>query len=292
VLVAAPTGKGGVASAVDAVVQSLGPTVSRVRPYDVLAARADVVHLHPSLRSRSLLRDAVLAAAASARGARVVLSLHGFDFELADRLDRHPRLRRLLLRANVVSVLARPFAERLARWGIDAEVVPNAVDPAALPAERRPERSVLYLGRLSPEKRVHLLIEACAELGVPLTIAGDGPERDRLAARHPLLGWVDTPTKRELLARAGVLALPSTGEAFPVAVAEALAAGVPVVASGGGALPELVGDAGLVDPPDLAEALRAMLDRPPPSAAARVRALCDPEAVAARWWELYRKALA
>lgn len=292
VLVAAPQGCGGVASAVDAVVPRLGPGVRRCRPARALAGDADVVHLHPSLRPRSLARDALVARAARARGAAVVLSLHGWDPALAERLDRYPQLRGLL-RADAVSVLARPFAERLAAWGIEAEVVPNAIDPACLPDARRPTRTVLFLGRLVPGKRVDVLVDAVARLpGVELVVAGDGPERVRLEGRARLLGWVDAARKRELLATAGVLALPSRGEAFPVAVAEALAAGVPVVASGGGALPDLVGEAGVVDPPDWAVALREALDHPPPPAVGRVRALCDPDAVAARWRTLYDRALA
>jgi glycosyltransferase involved in cell wall biosynthesis len=103
---------------------------------------------------------------------------------------------------------------------------------------------ILFLGRLVANKNLALLIEAYEELyrrgsREPLIIAGDGPDRALIGeqiARLPadvrasisMLGEVDEPTKRSLLATSRVLAISSTREGFPNVVAEAIAAELPV----------------------------------------------------------------
>lgn len=132
---------------------------------------------------------------------------------------------------------------------------------------------VLFLGRLTEEKGVRLLMtawEACAgELGVPLVIAGAGPMRTEVEewarSRNDVryLGLRDPGECRELLARSVAVVAPSTWlEAFGLVVVEAMAAGVPAVAPAHGAFTELVdhGVTGLLhrpqDPASLADGLR------------------------------------
>ena len=108
----------------------------------------------------------------------------------------------------------------------------------------------LVLSRLSPEKGIDDAISAAAAAGVPLRIAGEGPERDRLAelaarvdCRVELLGRVPPGRARELLAGAAMVLMPSHYHEFaPYTALEAMAAGVPVVATAMGGLPELLGD--------------------------------------------------
>jgi glycosyltransferase involved in cell wall biosynthesis len=140
---------------------------------------------------------------------------------------------------------------------------------------------VLYLGRLAEEKGVRLLMAAWDQLaatgglGMPLALAGAGPlEADvaRWAAgrddvRH--LGLRDADGCRDLLARSAAVVAPSTWlEAFGLVVVEAMAAGVPAVAAGHGALTELVEDGvtGLRhvpgDPDSLATCLRRVVAAP------------------------------
>jgi glycosyltransferase involved in cell wall biosynthesis len=136
---------------------------------------------------------------------------------------------------------------------------------------------ILFLGTLEPRKNVGLLLDAYERLlervpGVPeLILAGSStPEAaswlDRLT-RAPLvgrvrhLGYVDHEEREQLYARARVLVLPSLDEGFGLPVLEAMSAGVPVVASNRGALPEVTGGAAdLIDPGD-AEGLTQALTR-------------------------------
>lgn len=140
--------------------------------------------------------------------------------------------------------------------------------------------TILFLGTLEPRKNVGRLLDAYAALlarqpaapplvlaGRPTPAAADWLERLQtapLAGRVRTLGYVDDETRRGLYRDARMLVLPSLDEGFGLTALEALACGVPVVASTAGALPEVVGDAGqLVDPHDTAAwtaALASLLD--------------------------------
>jgi glycosyltransferase involved in cell wall biosynthesis len=149
----------------------------------------------------------------------------------------------------------------------------------------------LVVSRLAPEKGVEVAIEACRIAGIPLVVAGEGPEREALAARAAggdvrLVGRVDDAELCALRAGAAIALAPSrSAETFGLAVAEAMAAGLPVAASRVGALPELVEEKGLVpagDPQALAGAIERLAgDRAAGERSLeRVRAVCSPEVVA------------
>jgi len=131
------------------------------------------------------------------------------------------------------------------------------------PTERRegPGDYLLYVGRLSPEKGLAPLIEAWARSRLRLVVVGEGPEEERLRALAPptveLRGGVPASEVPALLRGARALVVPSTWyEGAPRAIVEAYAAGVPVLASDLGALPEIVveGRTGFLLPPDRPEA--------------------------------------
>ena len=138
--------------------------------------------------------------------------------------------------------------------GIDLEF-----DPPTLPKRHHPgaERSVVYVGRLSPEKRPEDLLEIARHLSIHtrLTVVGDGPMRRQLAATCRLLGidervafvgFVDEPTKAALLDDAEVFLMPSPTELQSIATLEAMAHGCAVVAAGfpTSAVPSLVRESG------------------------------------------------
>lgn len=167
-------------------------------------------------------------------------------------------------------------------------------DPGA--AEGQPY--ALVVSRLAPEKGVDVAIDACRTAGMPLVVAGDGPEALALQARAAdgdvrFLGRVDDTRLAELRAGAAIALVPSrSAETFGLAAAEAMAAGLPVAASRVGALPELVDERGLVPPGDAEELARAIarLAGDPDAGErglARVRAICSPEVVAAALAEAY-----
>jgi len=211
-----------------------------------LARGADLVHAHWWV-------PAGLAVPASARA---VLTLHGTDAALL----RHSRVARrigapVIRRARVVTVVSH----ELATWVQTAtatHVSKEHIQPMPVDATGYPWTTggggIVTIARLSAQKRVHLALEALAclvELGreTPLTIVGDGPERAALEALARRLGIARlvtfagaAPSDRvpEFLARADLMLFPAQGEGFGLAAAEALMAGVPVVAcwDGGGVL--------------------------------------------------------
>jgi glycosyltransferase involved in cell wall biosynthesis len=145
---------------------------------------------------------------------------------------------------------------------------------------------------------VHVAIDACRSAGMPLVVAGDGPERAALLERAGdgevrFLGHVDDQELARLRAGAAIALAPSlSAETFGLAVAEAMAAGLPVAASRVGALPELVEPDALVAPGDavaLAGAIARLAgDRlAGERARERARAVCAPDVVAAGLAQLY-----
>lgn len=110
-------------------------------------------------------------------------------------------------------------------------------------------RYVLVASRLSPEKGIGDAINAADAAGAPLRIVGDGPDAGRLRERAAaarvhveLLGRVEPARVRELLAGAAAVLMPSRYHEFsPYSALEAMAQGVPVVATAMGGLPDLLG---------------------------------------------------
>jgi len=164
--------------------------------------------------------------------------------------------------------------------GPTAVIPPVGVDTRVFrPVERKPSGAfvVAYAGRFVPEKGLDTLMEAVARLDpeVELWLIGNGPYRPALEALSQQLGieervrWVEpVPPERmpELLALVDVVVLPSRTtrvwkEQFGRILVEAMACKVPVVGSDSGAIPEVVGDAGLIFPEGDAAALAECLNQ-------------------------------
>jgi glycosyltransferase involved in cell wall biosynthesis len=208
--------------------------------------------------------------------------------------------RRLAAQADVVVVPSRFAQERLRelRAPLDharVRVVPHVVREFAERSRAAAGEHALVASRLAPEKGVELAVEACARAGLPLVVAGDGPQARALrgAPGVRFVGSVGTGELAELRAKAALAIVPSrAAETFGLAAAEAMAAGVPVVASAVGALPELVGPDAVVapgDPEALAAAARARFGDEAAGTAGlhRISALASPAAVSARLREIY-----
>jgi glycosyltransferase involved in cell wall biosynthesis len=213
----------------------------------------DLVHLH----SVFLWPTAAAAAAARRAGVPYVLSPRGML--VSDLIRRKSQLikslwielfeRRNLAGAACVHLTSALEAEDLGRLGLPARricVIPNGLQtPADLDGADRREGFarpvVLFLGRINWKKGLDRLIPAMAHIpGAELVIAGNDEDNDTpklqqiasaagVADRTHFVGPVHGERKWQLLAGAGVFALPSYSENFGIAVLEAMAAGVPVV---------------------------------------------------------------
>ena len=217
------------------------------------------------------------------------------DAVIVPSLFARERLRQLgaPLRWERVHVLAPPLRAPVPPADASATDVPGASD-----APGATDPYALVISRLSPEKGVDVAIDACRIAGMPLVVAGDGPERAALmerAGEDPVrfVGHVNDRALAELRAGASIALAPSrSAETFGLAAAEAMAAGLPVAASRVGALPELVDPEALVAPGDAAALAQAIArlagDRDAGERGReRARALCAPEVVARRLADVY-----
>jgi glycosyltransferase involved in cell wall biosynthesis len=245
--------------------------------------RPDLVHLHMSSYG-SFARKAPLAWIARAARVPVVLHVHGSEFGVF--YDQSPRLLKQIIRATMtcahsVIALGDRWAERLRAIAPDARVtvIPNAVRPrqAARDGDRQEPVHVVFLGAIGDRKGAFMLLDAWARImsdprcagAAHLTLAGNGEvERARRAVERlglegsvRVTGWLPPAQAHDLVGSAQVLALPSRNEGQPMAVLEAMASGVCVVASNVGGLPDLIesGTTGLLVPPGEVEALVAAL---------------------------------
>jgi glycogen(starch) synthase len=191
--------------------------------------------------------------------------------------------RAALRRAGAVLVLVPRAAQVLHDDGLPEErvhVLPSGFDPAlfaqadgeAFPDVPRPR--IGYVGRLTDQKRPDLLVEAFGRMSetAHLVVVGDGPLRPRVeeaVRRSPareriaVTGFVPHSEVPRILASLDVLALPSVYEEMGSILVEAMASGLPVVASRVGGIPDVVedGGTGLLVPPDDLQALAAALDQ-------------------------------
>jgi glycosyltransferase involved in cell wall biosynthesis len=213
--------------------------------------------------------------------------------------------RRVVAQADAVIVPSRFARERLRELGaplpwerVHVLAPPLRAPVAATAVDAGAGSYALVVARLSPEKGVDVAIDACRAAKIPLVVAGDGPQRTALERRAGdaavrFVGQVDAARLATLRAGAAIALAPSrSAETFGLAVAEAMAAGLPVAASRVGALPELL-DADALVPAGDAGALAGAIARLAGDRAAgerglqRVRALCAPEVVAGALARIY-----
>ncbi|USQ76600.1 glycosyltransferase family 4 protein [Ornithinimicrobium cryptoxanthini] len=220
-------------------------------------------------------------ATALLRGSKRVVHLH--------RLPEGPQ--RLLTRVALIGAVETVVPSAFMASEIqDATVLPNWTDEISLVEDRAPSEvfRIGFLGRLAPEKGITVLLESLSVLRdrdsrVEALIAGESrftsaTEAEEIqgalarAGEHVVLGgWMD---RDSVLSQIDVLAVPSVGpESFGLIAAEAMAAGVPVVVSDAGALPEVVGEghpfvARRNDSGDLARVITKLLEDPSAAIAA------------------------
>jgi phosphatidylinositol alpha-mannosyltransferase len=199
-------------------------------------SRFDVIHLHEPLAPSVTIPALLLHCAPT------VATFHAAGERTPYRWFGAParRLARRIDASVAVSDAAAELAHR--HLGVTCTVLYNGIELERYGPGRqeRRSRSVLFLGRHEERKGLDVLLEAMAELpdDVTLLIAGTGPDSHRLRDRYcgdprvVWLGQVSEATKLELLHRSSVLCAPSRhGESFGVVLLEAMAAGLPVVAS-------------------------------------------------------------
>jgi hypothetical protein len=266
-----------------------------------------------------------LADEASARAAKLGIPVALFSWESVARSDglrERWRRGRTLGRARALiggNRLAAGLLSR-ARPGVPVTVIPQTGLMPPLETQRpdHAEMAIGFIGRLVPEKGLDSLFRACVKLHGRwrIVVVGSGPSQEQLetlaerlgiASRISWLGALPAERLKEIWPTLDCLVVPSRStthwvETYHPALVEAMGHGVPVVGSDSGALPDIIGNAGLVVPEDdvaaLTSALQRLADTPRDrlrfgrDARLRVMAEYVDEAVARRTLEFWKSVLA
>lgn len=249
-----------------------------------LREELDLLHVHyaiPHATSAWIAREMLGGSVPT----KIVTTLHGTDITLVGQERNFWEITRFsILKSDGITSVS----DYLKRETVDAfrvpeeriEVVHNFVDPDLYGRDRYPcwktaflrdgEKLVLHVSNFRPVKRIRDVVKTFARIAreVParLVFVGDGPERPAAAEearehgitdRVVFLGKQDSVA--EIMACADLLLLPSQNESFGLVALEAMASGVPVIASRAGGLPEVVdeGETGFLAPVGDVEAMAA-----------------------------------
>jgi glycosyltransferase involved in cell wall biosynthesis len=227
----------------------------------LLAGQVSLLHCHTASRN-SFWRKAPFFLLAFLFRVPAILHLHGGEFHLFYEKESGPLKQRLIRfifdHAAHVLVLSGRWRQWVA--GISRNphisILYNPVQLPVLPdwSQRVPGQT-LFFGRLGRGKGVYDLLAAARELkarhpGLQLALGGDGEvDQARAAAAEQgigantqFLGWVRGAQKTQALERAMIYTLPSYNEGMPMSILEAMAYGLPVLATPVGGIPEVISD--------------------------------------------------
>lgn len=273
-------------------VQSIKDAVSLFK--QVSGKSYDVIHINPSFNMKSLLRDGLFMIILRIARQNVLVFFHGWDEALSASV-RVSRLKRGLIKTTFgygkeILVLADSFRQQLVDMGISESrisLITTMFDGDKLKALDRQRmvngRTVLFLSRFVAEKGLFELIDAFARLlmeypDARLIMAGDGPDRyklEQMVKDHGLSDSVSLPgylrgdEKKNVLASSDIFVLPTYyGEGCPVSMLEAMAAGLAIISTPVGGIPDVLkdGENGVLlpqaDPSLIYQALKKLMSSP------------------------------
>lgn len=242
--------------------------------------RYDIVHVHMASRA-SYERKAIFIRHASKRGKKVIIHHHGaefgawYDAELNDA--KRTEIRDVFAKADGVIVLSEEWLDWFTARGFRVNsfiVMHNVVSMPKTFCSPGLHQDILFLGRLDERKSPDVLMRAAMKMleehpESRLIFGGDGfVERYKSLARElgieqqcEFLGWITGEEKERLFHRAGIYCLPSKNEGMPMSVLEAMAHGIPTVATPVGGVPQIIenGNNGFIVQVDDESALSSVL---------------------------------
>jgi N-acetyl-alpha-D-glucosaminyl L-malate synthase BshA len=248
-----------------------------VKQHEVaLREELDLLHVHyavPHATAAFLAKEML----ADQRDLKVITTLHGTDITLVGQAQSFFTVTKFSIeRSDAVTAVSQYLKDETYRsFGCDGcaiEVIPNFVNLEEYhPAEPRPRpafvppqaKFLIHISNFRPVKRVPEVVRifAAVRRAMPavLVLVGDGPQRleaeaevERLGLRREVFFLGKLESVVDLLQGADLFLLPSASESFGLAALEAMACGVPVVASRVGGIPEVVvdGESGILVAPD------------------------------------------
>lgn len=229
--------------------------------FELLFHQWDIVHVHMAERG-SFYRKRIVIAVSRLLGRRVVLHMHGAEFEtwyhsLPDK--RKHLVEKCLNEADCILILGEYWRSFIASLIKDPQKITVLYNAVHVPGENRYSpgaQHLLFLGEVGQRKGIYDLLTALTLIdpALPkentLLIFGPNPDGDicerinhlGLNGRVRYMGWLDEGRKAEIFSKTAVNILPSYHEGLPMAILESMAHGIPNIATNVGAIPEAIHD--------------------------------------------------
>lgn len=220
-----------------------------------------IVHVHMSERA-SIYRKRIVMEYAKRKGAKIVLHMHGAEFEVLYKKmnpNQKATIRKTLNLADKIVILGeywREFIGSLVDDSSKIRVVYNAVDVPEEYKYNEDSRNILFLGAISKRKGIDILLSALKEneksFGEKCIVNIYGPDTDEnineklekngLSSWVKYHGWLDKKKKQIILANTAINVLPSYNEGLPMTILEAMSYGIPSITTSVAAIPEAVNE--------------------------------------------------
>jgi len=273
----------------------LMPFIDSVRLiYTLISKKFDIVHLNPSLNTRSLLRDGLFLIILRLVGRQqIIVFFHGWQTELESKISHNIISRYLFFRVYGkdidVFVLASRFKKSLISMGFSTHRVhlfSTMFDSKQVPTTKRktdPCIKLLFMSRFERAKGIYELLTAFQRFSrdfpmATLELAGDGPEmqamknwvnKNELSNSIHFLGYLRGSKKVQAYKDATLFVFPTYyGEGCPVVLLEAMAAGLPIITGSTGGIPDIVKDGvhgkllAEITPETIECALKSLISKP------------------------------
>ena len=239
--------------------------------FKLVTRRPDVVHLNPSFDHKSLLREFSLILISRIAGIPVITQFHGGELGRVKRKEHLPFYIKLFLRWSSHLIVLTNMQRDPLLASVDADkisVIPNMIKTRAFRHNKAESKKfrVLFLSRMEAEKGIFDIYEAIPQIlskhpDLQVSFAGEGKDLQKLKEECRSKPWNGTVvfegyicdhTKIDFLASGDVFLLPSHHkEGMPYSILEAMASGLPIIATTCGAIPEIIkdGENGFLIPP-------------------------------------------
>jgi glycosyltransferase involved in cell wall biosynthesis len=224
------------------------PSYSIFSLFKTIGRKYDIIHAHnlPSIIPMKFAKG------------KKILTLHGIYSEQIELI--HGKIlgkiskwfeEKSLKWADRITVVSKKTKEYYLERGFEVEYIPNAIDLKIIPEKgiKEYDKQIVYVGRLSKEKGVDILIKAFNEINMEechLLIIGDGPEKNfliKLAKGNPRIHFLGYKPREEVIKYikgSNILVLPSRQEGLSTTILEAMACKTPVIATNVGGNPEII----------------------------------------------------
>ncbi|PFE74656.1 glycosyl transferase [Bacillus cereus] len=235
-----------------------------------------ILHIHSASRG-SFFRKRIFVKIGKWFGKKVVLHIHGAEFMMFYQESNkkvQKQIREILDGVDVIVTLSKKWQEDIGSitGNKNIKVIYNAVDSQQFSLSNLEELNILFMGRIGERKGIYDVVDIMPQImenfpNVKLHIAGDGDiqvlkrkiEELNIKSSVCIHGWINHNQKVQLLEQSSIFILPSYNEGLPVSILEAMSAGLPIISTNIGGIPEQIDHESsgfIIEPGDKEELLK------------------------------------